>query len=66
MTPREIQQQRRKGATDIVSESGSKPPPEMGVDPRLEGAFPEQAKLIRKFNEDLRQWWRDSAVVQKA
>jgi hypothetical protein len=38
----------------------------MGVDPRLEGAFPEQAKLIRKFNEDLRQWWRDSAVVQKA
>lgn len=62
MTPREIQQARRKGETDIGSETGAVPPPQIQLDPKFERAFPEQAKAVKEFNTNLANWWRDKAT----
>lgn len=36
--------------------------PKLEIDPRYRKAFPEQAEMLRKFSQDLVEWWRNTNI----
>jgi len=48
----------------MVHREDSAAPPEIEIDPRFEGAFPEQAANFRRYNEHSRRWWREFVIGQ--
>jgi len=63
-TQRQLQLERLKGRADVAVGHDSNPPPELEIDPRFEGAFPEQAKNIGRFNQGIQRWWREFIIGQ--
>lgn len=39
---------------------GENPPPQIEIDPRFDRAFPEQAESIRRWNDQMMDWWRNA------
>lgn len=57
-----LNQQRIKGRLDLPVPEDAVPPPTIAVDNRMRSAFPDQAKHIESFNEELRKWWQNFVV----